>query len=439
MVTYDTDYDLAILGGSIDSRCAAYGAAQKGARVALIAPNWQASDTTQHVLQALRALSLNLGTTWSFWCDWIHHRCNYPVFSSAVLGAQGVDVILEPASFTQGERLQLDGRYLKASRYLLTDGYVLADLKVNQGLSCDQLAQLETIPQRIAVVGYGATVVEWAYALSHHATVTLIWLGSSLLPAEDHDIQRLAEAQLKALGIKLLGLDDYLKDKDNPLDAKTLDVDLVVVVPQPYRWESLSLKTVGIVEDPIPVNCYLQTAHPKIYVSGGSLGGENRAELTRQETAIALENALFHRSRIMRYEQAFYAIDLLSPMGRWGLTEHQARQRYGQDIVVVQASSLPLMTNQVSQTNFCKLIVQGARLLGGHLMGDGAPNLVAALGSRPQMQSLHRWSMAEFQPGTLAEAVYQAIAQWENQRWQTGQWRRDWAENWFNLRRSWEG
>ncbi|MGD1951434.1 MAG: FAD-dependent oxidoreductase [Leptolyngbyaceae cyanobacterium] len=437
MVTYDTDYDLAILGGSVDSRFAACRASQKGARVALVAPNWQVNDLTHYVLQALRAWPLDSKPDWSSLCAWIRHRCNYPTFPSTTLSAQGVDVISEPASFTQGGRLQLDSRSLKASRYLLTDGYALFDLAVNQGLFCSQLTQLETIPERIAVVGYGATAVEWAYALSHRATVSLIWRGASLLPAEDHDIQRLVEAQLKGLGIKLLSLSDCLEGKDSQLDAKTLDVDLLVVVPQPCKWEKMSLKMVGIVGEPIPVNGYLQTAHPKIYVSGGSLGGENRAELTCQETSIALENALFKRSRIMRYERAFYSIELLSPVGRWGLTEYQARQRYGQ-VAVVQASSLPLITDQVCQTNFCKLIVQGAHLVGVHLMGDGAPNLVAALGYRPRLQALSRWAITQFDSGTLAEAVYQAIAKLQNQRWQAGQWRRDWAENWFNLRRSWD-
>ncbi|MEM1252904.1 MAG: FAD-dependent oxidoreductase [Cyanobacteria bacterium P01_H01_bin.21] len=439
MVTYDTDYDLAILGGSVDSRFAACRAAQKGARVALIAPNWRASDRTYYVLQALRAWPLDSKTDWSSLRAWIRHRCNYPTFSSTTLSTQGVDVISEPASFTQGGRLQLDSRSLKASRYLLTDGYTLSSLTIDQGLFCGQLTQLAKIPKRIAVVGYGATVLEWAYALSHRATVTLIWRGASLLPAEDHDIRRLAEAQLKGLGIKLLSLSDCLEGKDSQLDAKMLDVDLLVVVPQPYKWEAMSLKAVGIVGEPIPVNCYLQTAHPKIYVSGGSLGGENRAELTCQETSIALENALFKRSRIMRYERSFYSIELLSPVGRWGLTEYQARQRYGQDIMVGQASSLPSMTDQVCQTNFCKLIVRGAHLVGVHLMGEGSPNLAATLGSRPRLHTLSRWAMATFESGTLAEAVYQAIANLQNQRWQPGQWRRDWAENWFNLRRSWDG
>ena len=440
MVTYDTDYDLAILGGSVDSRFAACRAARKGARVALIVPNWQASDRTHYVLQALRAWPLDsTKPDWASLCAWIRHRCNYPTFSSTTLSAQGVDVISESASFAQRGRLQLDSRSLRASRYLLTDGYALSDLTVNQGLLCGQLTQLETIPERIAVVGYGATALEWAYALSHRATVTLIWRGASPLPAEDHDIQRLAEAQLKGLGIQLLSLSDCLEGRDSQLDAKTLNVDLLVVVPQSYKWESISLKAVGIAGEPIPVNCYLQTAHPKIYVSGGSLGGENRAELTCQETSVALENALFKRSRIMQYEQSFYSIELLSPVGRWGLTEYQARQRYGQDIAVVQASSLPLMTNQVCQTNFCKLIVRGTYLVGVHLMGDGAPNLAAALGSRPRLQTLSRWAMATFESGTLAEAICQAIANLQNQRWQPGQWRRDWTENWLNLRRSWDG
>ncbi len=442
MANYDTDYDLAILGGGLSSRVAACAAAQRGARVALIAPNWLVADATHYTWQALCCFKSGSSSAvnWPSWCDWIHYQCGHTALSPGRLNSQGIDVILEPASFTKARQLKLKNRYLKASRYLLTDGYGASAPTIHGGLFCHQLAQLETIPERVAVIGYGATVVEWAYALSRSTMVTLILLDQSLLPAEDRDIQRLTGAQLKSLGIKIVFSNDHPQTNRGAEQwnaAKQWHIDQWIVVPQPHAWKTLALENIGVAPQlPIAVNRYLQTRCPQLYVSGSSLGGENRLELTQQEIHIALENVLFGRRHVMHYEQAFYGIHLLSPVGRWGLTEHQAKQRYGQDVQIFQGFCLPEVANHVAQTNFCKLITLGQRIIGVHLMGDGAPALVAALGKSPRMQILNQWVTAHFKPGTLQAAIHQAIAQWQRNRWSPGQWRRDWAENWFNFRRS---
>ena len=430
----ETDYDLAILGGDMSSRIAAYVAAQRGARVALIAPNWQIVDAAHHTWQFLCRFDLTSGAGGLSLGDWVKNQCDRTALSPASLNSQGVDVILEPADFTQELRLNLENRFLKASRYLLTDGYGMTGSPVPGGLLCHQLAQLEKLPEQVAVVGHGATVVEWAYAISRSATVTLVLLDQTLLPAEDQDIQRLVAAQLESLGIKIIFVHSHAEIHGI---RETLKVDRWVVVPQPHTCKTLTLENIGInPKVPLTVDPYLQTCCPQLYVSGGTLGGENRPELTQQETRIALDNALLGRRRVMHYEQIFYGVHLLSPVGRWGLTEAQAKQRYGQDIRIFQGSCLPEVAHHAAQINFCKLITLGQWIIGVHLMGEGAPGLVATLRKRPRMQLLSQWATASFQSGSLQSAVYQAIAQWQNSRWCPGQWRRDWAENWFNLRRS---
>lgn len=430
MAIYSTDYDLAILGGSRGSRLAACRAAQTGARVALIAPSWHTSDATELLLQSLQSPHIR---DWATLRDWFNLQCQSAV-TPTTLRPQGIDVILEPARFTPDLALTLENRHLKASRYLLTDGYgMLIPHGAQDSLPCYQLAQLKTLPRHIAIVGSGATTVEWAYALSRFASVTLIQTERSLLPAADRDIQRLSQAQLKSVGITLVSPNDCPGADSPQIEAKQVKADLLVAVPG-YSWEALQLENVGI-ETPMTVNRHLQTTCNQIYASGSSLGGENRPELTRQETTIALDNALFGKRHTMHYGQTFYAMQLLSPIGHWGLTERQARERHGNQVQVFQAACLPAVTDNGAQTNFCKLIIQGAQVLGMHLMGDGAPTLVAALGHRPTMATLKSIT-ASVQSGTLPDAVYQAVEQWHNQRWSEGQWRRDWAENWFNIRRS---
>lgn len=428
MTNYGTDYDLAILGGSIGSRLAASVAANQGARVALITPTWLENDISWYLHQGLYGLDIDR-YPWSKVREWVNIQCEYSRLSPMTLRSQGIDVILASANFTQSRSLTLAHRSLKASRYLLTDGYGFSFVRAPQSsLCCHQLLNLETLPQHITVVGHGALALEWAYCLSRMATVTLMVLDPTLLPAEDEDIQRLVQAQFRSLDITVV----FAKTGDEIMASE--QAELTVVVPQPFNWQTAGLQKLGIAA-PISVTSHLQTSCRQIYGTGGSLGGENRPELTQQETKIALANALWGRRLEMQYEQAWYSINLLSPIVRWGLTEHQARTCYGDMVKIFQAACLPATATHPAQTNFCKLITLGGRILGAHLMGQGANGFVAALGSQPTMAMLYQ-RMNAVTPNTLEDAINQTINQWQGGRWREGQWRRDWAENWFNFRRS---
>lgn len=122
------------------------------------------------------------------------------------------------------------------------------------------------------------------------------------------------------------------------------------------------------------------------------------------------------------------------------MTEAQARQRYGTDIrVLQQAFSDSLEAHLLEEpTGFCKLVAhRNGTLLGAALVGPQASDLVQTLallvGQPDGMVKL-----ADFPaiPQTLTDLLVGAAQLWQQQRWQPGRWRRDWAENWFNWRRS---
>ncbi|MBT9311240.1 FAD-dependent oxidoreductase [Leptothoe kymatousa] len=434
MVQCSTEYDLAILGGSTGSRLAAMRAAQMGARVALIAPCWQLNDAVEASFRAIAQPGLERSHPWAHGRALFEVECRHRPLSPAQLRACGVDVVLAGASFSQTKSLKVEQRHIQASRYLLADGYSFSP-SPSGALLCHQLMQLDVLPENITLVGGGAAAVEWAFGLSRFAKVTLLSPQPRLLPAEDGDIERLMAAQLRSLGVAIAALDGDFTYAAEQM-ATMAETGQVVLVPQYQVDASLGMAQLGIEAGDLSVNAYLQVRQwPQLYAVGACLGGVNRAALAQQEMAIALDNALFNARRPMGYERVFYGIHGLSPVGRWGLTEQQAHHRYGARAVVFKSSCLPVAEHG-GDTNFCKLITLGKTLIGIHLMGRGAMDLVSVLARCETMPTLAPWAAGQYRSGTLYQAIYQAIAQWENQRWQPGQWRRDWAENWFNWRRS---
>jgi pyruvate/2-oxoglutarate dehydrogenase complex dihydrolipoamide dehydrogenase (E3) component len=89
-------------------------------------------------------------------------------------------------------------------------------------------------------------------------------------------------------------------------------------------------------------------------------------------------------------------------------------------------------------SGFCKLIAhRNGRLLGVHGIGPDANEWVQTL-SLLMAQKTPWWAIADAPtlPYSLTDLLRQATQQWQRDRWQPGRWRRDWAENWCNWRRS---
>ncbi|MEL6903460.1 MAG: hypothetical protein AAFP07_21190, partial [Cyanobacteria bacterium J06606_4] len=93
------------------------------------------------------------------------------------------------------------------------------------------------------------------------------------------------------------------------------------------------------------------------------------------------------------------------------------------------------------QPSYCKIICQRKRIQSIHLLGDGAealsPYLESVVG-RPIHVLTGAIACPPLPPTAerLTDLLKDAAGKAEHARWQPGNWRRDWAENWFNWRRS---
>ncbi|MEM8807054.1 MAG: FAD-dependent oxidoreductase [Cyanobacteria bacterium P01_G01_bin.38] len=452
------EYDLAIIGGTPEGRVAAIAAAKTGARVALVEPAsaWQQQVYVDTLRQGLAA---GVGSTWGEIKAWaqIATYAQDEQLSPAAIAALGVDVALDQAAFQPGRLpiLQISQRAIPARGYLIATGATsglpqIQGLATAAPLSLTQLAQLETLPQRIAVVGHQAMAIEWAFALTHQGVqVTLILTNDRFLIAEDFDIQRLLSHQLLAAGVQIVAQSQI--DKIQQVDAQTLiwtgdqsiEVDAVAIASRDTpNVAGLNLSAVGIQPSGpgVWVNRWLQTARPRIYAVGSVLGGEDRSNLAAQEAQVAVHNALFWNHQTVAYAYTTYGLATPNEVGRVGLTEQQAHQRYGDRAQVYHSASVPLTSTDPNEVNFCKLIyLDGTQqLIGAHLIGAGAYSMTHSLAAAMRQYPVTLTALAQpsSAPQTLAALVQQTAQQSANHRWQMGQWRRDWAENWFNWRRS---
>jgi len=148
--------------------------------------------------------------------------------------------------------------------------------------------------------------------------------------------------------------------------------------------EDLALERAGVQRDDfgfIATQADQSTNVPGIYAVGDVTG---RIPLTPAAIAAGrrLSDRLFGKmaGRVLDYENIPTVVFTHPPIGTVGLTEVQARDRYGADVEVYRSSFVPLyhaMTARKRKVEM-KLITTGSeqRIVGLHVIGDGADEML---------------------------------------------------------------
>ncbi|MEM0980929.1 MAG: NAD(P)/FAD-dependent oxidoreductase, partial [Cyanobacteria bacterium P01_H01_bin.58] len=460
------DYDLVILGGTPEGYEAAQYATQLGARVALILQGLDGQrspvQTQGMIWQALRperidAPESDRDTVWQYAVQRATLIADtFTRDTSPHLLIQGVDVIPEPGQIVGDRPLKVS----TPSRQLTTRGILLAtgslpaapempDLATIPYQTPEEFLRRETLPSSVVILGSDPLGLILSQILCRWGiTVTLIMPQSILLNREDPQVSQWITAQLRAEGARLL-LETAIKTVTSTdagqielhLPEATVTAETLVVAQPPMPHLSGMNLEERLGSSSLQVNRYLQTSHPRIYACGAVMGGYRLPAIARQEARIAVNNALFWNRQAINYCTLPYHLSTEPEMARVGLTEPQAQQRYGASSVLVGYQPLydmPKAHWQESTIGFCKLIAhRNGQILGGHGVGPEATEWMQAL-AMLMKQKVPCWKIASFPtlPDSLTDILRQTTQQWERDRWLPGQWRRDWAENWFNWRRN---
>jgi pyruvate/2-oxoglutarate dehydrogenase complex dihydrolipoamide dehydrogenase (E3) component len=468
------DYDLVVIGNTSIAHYAAQMAAHYKARVALVTQQ-RAESSSANGSPSIRWDQISpQSQTSALWQSEQEYYANLPVCSLDVLSGEGQFIQTHKSLGRHQVALIVDQRLLRARAYLLAmESYPI--VPVIEGLQTIDYVTPEQLPEALTInvstsnaskhwliLGCEPAGVELAQFLARRGMkVTLIPNHSRLLAAEDLEAVRLLQARLESEGVSVLTRYQIQKigqdaeqihatlhwgDTGSKVDASgnelliTADIVLLVAGRQP-RLHSLNLNAVGINEQSmIQVNRKLQTANSRIYACGDVIGGYSCAHIAQYEANIAVKNALFCPVFSVNYQNVPWAIWTNPPLARVGLTEAQARKRYGNEIIVLKQPSRSLTKAKLqSETpSFCKLIVHpSGELLGAHLIGQDAPEAIMPLALAIQHQ-LKIGAIAQMHPvsSTLSQILSETASLWSSQQLSRQLWLQDWLEEFFYWCRS---
>ncbi|MCX5748659.1 MAG: FAD-dependent oxidoreductase [Candidatus Saganbacteria bacterium] len=260
-------------------------------------------------------------------------------------------------------------------------------------LTSDEVLDMETLPERIAIIGAGAVGVEFACIFNVLGSeVSLYEMLPKILPSEDEEISSLLESILRKKGIKI--------ETGRKADINALEVSgIPVMIASGRKYEK------------IDVNEKMETATPGIYAIGDVTGISMYAHTATMQGIVAARNAC-EKDAVMDYSAVPSCTFSFPEVASCGLTEKEAKEK-GMDIKTSKFNFAALGKSTVSgeREGFVKLVANAKTgvLLGGHIIGDNASDLIAeiTLAIRNKLTAQDISKTIHSHP-TLPEAVWEA-------------------------------
>ena len=308
-----------------------------------------------------------------------------------------VRLIRGSAEFVDAHSVAVDGVQYSARHILIATGgrpLVPAIPGAALGITSDGFFELEQQPKRVAVVGAGYIAIELACMLNAlGSAVSLVLRKGHFLDQFDAMLREVLMESMLEDGIEILPRTEIIEvvRENGRLTLQCQDgrqnagFDSVIwAIGRTPNIETLKLEAAGVVPDKhgyVPTDDYQNTQVPGIYAVGDVCG---RLALTPVAIAAGrrLSDRLFGGKPDSHLDYHGIATVMFShpPIASIGMSEAQARERYGDGIKLYQTHFTPLFhaITQRKVKTAMRLITTGAneQIIGCHIIGEGADEMM---------------------------------------------------------------
>lgn len=257
----------------------------------------------------------------------------------------------------------------------------------------DQAFHLPDRPERICIVGGGYIGVEFAGIFAGLGSqVDLVYRQDLPLRGFDEELRQNLAGLIPDYGITLHpgsspgGIErlDGGTLKVSLQSGEAIETDCVFFATgRKPNIGSLGLEAAGVTVDTgrVLVNNHGETTTPGIYAIGDVTDRYNLTPTAIAEGHILAERLFAKSARSWSFDTTPKAVFFLEPLSAVGLTEEEARQKADLEIFTAQFRPMRQTITGRTRKTFIKLVVDAGTdvVLGAHMMGDTAPELMQGL------------------------------------------------------------
>jgi dihydrolipoamide dehydrogenase len=278
-------------------------------------------------------------------------------------------------------------------------------------------------PERIAVVGAGASGSEIASAYARFGTeVILIEMLDQILPAEDRDMAKVVERIFKKEGVSIStgapveNVEPGESSVKLSYGGETAEVDyLCIAGGRAPDVEGLGLEEAKVeLKDngKVRVDEFQRTSNPKVYAIGDLTGAKALAHKASEEGVVAVEHAAGVETHPVDQNLVAGATFCHPQVASVGLTEAAAKEA-GHEVKVgkQKLGGVGGATVYDDKDGLVKLVVDSkyGEILGAHVVGNRACDMIAELVATMALEGGYQELARIVHPHpTISEAIPEA-------------------------------
>ena len=419
MTTYD--YDLFVIGAGSGGVRAARLAALDGKRVA-VAEEYRVGGTCvirgcvpkkfmvnasdfAHEFEVAKGYGWTIEQASFDWPAFIHAKdveiARLSGLYVANLTKAGADLIHGRAVLKDAHTIEIPDKTLTvtAEQILIATGgrpWIPETLPgAEYAITSEEAFHLPELPRRILIAGGGYIAVEFAGIFAGLGVeTTLIYRGPNILRGFDDDVRSHLADQIQRRGIQvILGCEHEVIEKTstgllNKLKAgMEIETDVVMFATGRIpHVKGLGLEAAGVElneRGAIKVDDYSRTGVENIWAVGDVTDRVNLTPVAIREAVAFVETAFKNNPSRVDYADIPTAVFSQPPVGVVGLTEHDARQKYGKvDVYMSRFRPMRFAFVGVEERTLMKLIVRAEDgvVVGCHIVGPDAPEMIQLAG-----------------------------------------------------------
>ena len=419
MTTYD--YDLFVIGAGSGGVRAARLAALDGKRVA-VAEEYRVGGTCvirgcvpkkfmvyasdfAHEFEVAKGYGWTIEQASFDWPAFIHAKdveiARLSGLYVANLTKAGADLIHGRAVLKDAHTIEIPDKTLTvtAEQILIATGgrpWIPETLPgAEYAITSEEAFHLPELPRRILIAGGGYIAVEFAGIFAGLGVeTTLIYRGPNILRGFDDDVRSHLADQIQRRGIQvILGCEHEAIQKTstgllNKLrTGMEIETDVVMFATGRIpHVKGLGLEAAGVElneRGAIKVDDYSRTGVENIWAVGDVTDRVNLTPVAIREAVAFVETAFKNNPSRVDYADIPTAVFSQPPVGVVGLTEHDARQKYGKvDVYMSRFRPMRFAFVGVEGRTLMKLIVRAEDgvVVGCHIVGPDAPEMIQLAG-----------------------------------------------------------
>jgi len=319
--------------------------------------------------------------------------------SIELLRKDGFDFIEGRAEFIDSKTIKVGAETVSAKKIIICTGSSpmvppISGLDKVDFLTNESIFELESLPESMIVLGGGAIGIELSQAMTRLGVkIDVVEMADEILPREDRELTTLLRDNLEKEGLSIHTSSKAVSVKqENGKVELEIEVNgglqvvkadqILLALGRVPNTGGLNLEAAEIKFDRkgIKINEYLETSVKNIYAIGDVAGPYLFSHMANAQGIQAIQNAVLPVNRKMKYDHVAWCTFTSPELATAGLTEADARKKYGDSIRVYRHDydHLDRAKTKANSIGCVKLICdKKGKVLGCSILGERAGELIS--------------------------------------------------------------